>query len=190
MNPFHRFKTPDYSGAWFEFSGDRHSLRASIQTHIQEVLQDEEGRLEVRENGPYWIGTHSCFLSYSHTGSGTDGRALLVFSSTLPIGVDIEKNSRTFKEHPLAIASRFFHENESRALEAIHACSEVELSRAFLELWMKKEALGKLSRKGLIHTLSLEMASTPGVRFVPVPVAPSEFSGIICLPGSASHAQA
>jgi phosphopantetheinyl transferase len=181
MNPIHRFKTPDYSGAWFEFSGDRHSLRASIQSHLREALNDAEGRLEVREDGPHWVGSHSCFLSYSHTGSGTEGRALLLFSSTCPLGVDIEKNSRAFKEHPLAIAKRYFHPHEIRKLEALRESSEEALSRAFLELWMKKEAWGKLTRKGLIHTLQLEADSAPGFRFVPVPVAPTGFSGVACV---------
>jgi phosphopantetheinyl transferase len=95
--------------------------------------------------------------------------------------VDIEKNSRAFKEHPLAIAKRYFHPHEIRKLEALRKSSEEALSRAFLELWMKKEAWGKLTRKGLIHTLQLEADSAPGFRFVPVPVAPDGYSGVACV---------
>ena len=170
MNLLKSFETPHFIGAWFRFSGDRMQLRQEIQSFLQDALHDPSGKLEVRENGPHWIGQVQGHLSYSHT----EGAALLIFSREFELGVDLESASREVRDSPLKIAERYFHENEITILRSLEP-KPSELRAKFLELWLKKEAYGKLSRKGLQDAIHAEVSTLTGVIFEEIPVTPIGF---------------
>ena len=173
------FSTWHYQGAWFEFSGDRTALRSAIEAHLRQALQDPTGRLEVGESGPFWISAEKVHLSYSHT----SGWAVLVFSKLHEIGVDLESASRKMSESPLRIAERYFHEAEQATL-LVEKSNPDRLHEAFLDLWLKKEAYGKLTRKGLRDSIHLKIDSIPGVRFETIPVIPEGYRAQIAYPVS------
>ncbi len=141
-----RFVTPEYVGVWLPFS-ERHELRALIELRLREELGDLNGKLIVDERGPHWESELVSLmgLSYSHT----DDIAILCFSNTHEIGVDIESVDRKFSVEPAQIASRFFHPEEARALKSP---SEV------LVRWVQKEAYAKLTRDGLKSTLKTDFS--------------------------------
>jgi len=174
------FFTSCYEGAWFSFEGDRMALRKRIEEFLRE--QDPKGRLEVREDGPHWISTAPLYLSYSHT----EGAALLVWSRIRALGVDVEAASRKLQDSPLRIAERFFHEREIAELRAIaphqgDSGSLEALQEHFLRLWLKKEALGKLTRSGLRGSIGVEVAAEKNVTFEEAPLVPEGFRAIVAL---------
>ena len=170
------FSTSRYDGAWFSFSGDRMKLRLEIEAFLRIHLNDPSGLLEVVDTGPYWRGSVTHHLSYSHT----EGSALLVHSSTHPIGVDLEPVSRPTRRSPLEVAERYFHENEFQALAA-RKNSPALLHSEFLDLWLKKESYAKLTRKGLKIAIHLEVATLTDVGFERVPISPVGFRAVVAL---------
>jgi phosphopantetheinyl transferase len=170
------FSTPHYKGAWFSFTGDRMSLRSSIQTLLRTELSDPEGNLGVGDSGPEWKGTKAIDLSYSHSGRF----ALLVWTSTHRIGVDLEPMNRDYSHAPLELAKRFFHPNEFNSLSRNQG-SPPRLSQEFLDLWLKKEAYAKLTRHGLKDSIRIETSTIPSVRFEIVPVIPIGYDARVAL---------
>jgi hypothetical protein len=153
------FHAPAYDGFWLPYDGDRLAFRARIETLLRRELGDPGGRLEVRGDGPHWIGSQ-VFVSYSHS----ETRALVVYSRMGAIGVDIEREDRHFSQPPAEVARRFFHASE---------CVDVTDSSSFLNLWCRKEALAKQTRAGLRQWLSRPLAErSAGVVLEPVPVVP------------------
>jgi hypothetical protein len=170
------FHTPTYAGVWFPYSGDRMVLRGKIQDFLRSKLDDPSGQLQVGEQGPEWHGGKEIQLSYSHSGS----YALLVWTSTHRIGVDLETLKREYSHPPLELAKRFFHENEVQKLKTrIHSPSE--LASMFLDLWMKKEAFAKLTRHGLKRSIHVEVDSILDVSFEVVPVIPSGYDARVAI---------
>jgi 4'-phosphopantetheinyl transferase len=86
----------------------------------------------------------SLHFNVSHSGD----RAVLAFSHALELGVDIEK-ARDDVDH-VAISERFFSPAERRALEREPA---ERRSRAFFEIWTRKEAFVKARGGGLTIAL-------------------------------------
>jgi hypothetical protein len=143
-------------------------FRAAIERFLQRELKDPGGTLLVDELGPKWIGASTIELSYSHSGAF----AILVWSNTHKIGVDLETLTREYSHPLLELASRFFHENEVRILEKFRG-NPSTLSFRFLDLWLKKEAYAKLTRNGLKEAIHLEVDSISDVVFEVVPVTPA-----------------
>lgn len=159
MNAISEFKTPKYEGVWFSFDEDRQALRAAIQKFLQNRFPHLSAELKVDERGPHFGSLKG--LSYSHTGQV----ALLCFSETIELGVDVEAQNRVFSTDYRKLAQRFFHPNEAKAL----------LSReSFLTHWIRKEAYAKLSRDGLSTTVSLELSQTPAI-LTKIPVVPAGY---------------
>ncbi|MBS1958543.1 MAG: 4'-phosphopantetheinyl transferase superfamily protein [Bdellovibrionales bacterium] len=162
------FTTPTYSGVWLPFDGNRETLRARIQEHLRGAF-DAHGRLDVLANGPHWtpsaVGGTPLEISYSHSSSPAGGQALLIYSTTHRLGVDIERADRVLNGKPEAIAARYFH---ARDVESIRR--EPGL---FMTLWCKKEAYAKLDRGGLVGTFRVSLSPAPeGVSLQEIPVAP------------------
>jgi hypothetical protein len=153
------FRTTRYSAAWFPCGPDRNATRLLIQTALREALGDPDGRLEVDREGPHWRGNSDIGLSYAHDEDSVfavwtpDGR---------PVGVDLEPADRVPKRPVEELAARFFHEAESRTISRLSGRHRVS---AFLELWLKKEAVAKLTRKGLVHSLPLQLDALSGIEF-------------------------
>lgn len=153
------FSTPRYSGIYFP-SGARMENRKRIETILRETLGDPEGSLRVDESGPHWIGNREVALSYAHD----EDTVLLVWSTTEnAIGVDLEPEDRTPKRTPLELARRFFHPNETARLGNLPPANQ---SPAFRELWLEKEAMAKLTRRGLKHSLPLDLETQADVEFL------------------------
>ena len=115
--------------------------------------------LIVDHSGPRWAGSRKIGLSYAHD----EDTVFLVWSlNGRPIGVDLEPRNRCPKTPVTQLADRFFHESESLALHRIPEHRRVE---SFLELWLKKEALAKLTRKGLVYSLPLALAACEAIEF-------------------------
>ncbi len=144
--------------------------RRNLESHVQSVMSDPLGKLEVRGDGPHWLGKSPLHLSYSHS----ESRVLLVYSETTELGVDIEPKARKTQQDPMKIAERFFHENEIKALKSFAENSELQ-TRHFLELWTQKEAYGKLTRLGLKDSIHLEIASLSNVNFESLESPDSDF---------------
>ncbi len=145
------FRTCRYSGAWFPTGGDRTTTRLRVEATLREAISDPEGKLAVDRSGPRWVGTREIGLSYAHD---EDSVFLVWTPDGSPIGVDLEPEHRRPKHPVTEIASRFFHRSESDALGGLPESSQTE---AFLDLWLKKEAVAKLTRKGLVYSLPLNL---------------------------------
>jgi len=174
------FSAPEYEGVWLSFDGDRLAFRQKIETHLRIHLNDPKGQLDVTETGPYWKGSSRIELSYSHSHRW----GILVFSRSHRLGVDLEWSRRIFATSPLKIAQRFFHEREQ--LRLLKTGSEGQMDPlAFLDLWMKKEAYGKLTRKGLKDSIHLDTFSLTDVEFRALPMMPIDYDARIALmPGT------
>jgi phosphopantetheinyl transferase len=166
-----RFTTPHYSGAWFQFTGDRHELRKKIETHLRLTFQDDQGTLLVNDRGPFWQGSVAIELSYAHTHFKNQGAAVLVYSQTHRLGVDLERTDRLLEKSPHSIAERYFHPDERSSLS----------DEKFLNLWLKKEAYAKFTREGLKKTIHLKIESVTEVEFSDLPVIPTGYQAIIAL---------
>jgi phosphopantetheinyl transferase len=159
------FKTPEYQGVYFPFEGDRFKLRAQIAHHLKTALSDPSGELKVGDeknaDGPHWVSSQSKIdLSYSHT----EGLALLVYSHTHSLGVDLERTDRKVSQRVQALAERFLEPSEAKT---------VTTREQFLETWLKKEAYAKLTRLGLARTLKTSLQNLPTqIVFKKVPVIP------------------
>ena len=94
-------------------------------------------------------------FNLSHSGE----RALYAFSSSRPLGVDIE-----YLHHDLdhkSLSERFFSPAECAALDRLPDC---ERKRAFLVHWTRKEAVVKASGEGLSLPIDrLYVATPPGL---------------------------
>jgi len=141
------FETPEYSGAWFSFDGDRLKFRAGIEAFLRRELDDPEGVLHVDDRGPHWRGrVRLTGISYSHT----DEIAVLGYSRTHELGVDVESLYREFSQEPERLAERFFSENEALTLRG---------RSELLVRWIQKEAYAKLTREGLKETIRMDLSS-------------------------------
>jgi 4'-phosphopantetheinyl transferase len=76
-------------------------------------------------------------------------RLLVGFSSTSPVGVDLEPAGRR-AHRALGVARRYFSPAEADALEAL---SPADVDRAFLHTWACKEAVVKASGRGIANEL-------------------------------------
>ena len=170
------FSTPLYQGAWFSFSGDRFDLRGRIQEHLRIEFKDPEGFLRVENQGPEWHGSKKMNISYSHSGEF----ALLVWLTTHQIGVDLEKKGREYSHPPIQLAMRFFHPNETQRLQKKSGVP-ADLEASFLDLWLKKEAYGKLTRHGLKDSIHTEINTLTNVLFERVPLIPVGYDARVAI---------
>lgn len=92
---------------------------------------------------PFFREGKDCFFSASHSGS-----VCVVAFASCEVGLDVESTRRIgrFDE----IAGRFFHEEERDAMRM----TKSEKQRVFYEIWTRKEAVLKMSGKGLAGNLA------------------------------------
>jgi hypothetical protein len=141
-----RFITPEYEGLWWSYADDRMALRARIERFLREHLNDDEGKLVVDDRGPHWQGKVVLKgLSYSHT----QDVALICFSRTHELGVDVESLHREFQQEPRKLAARFFSPTE---VDGLKTHNEI------LTRWIQKEAYAKLTREGLKETIRVDLS--------------------------------
>ena len=113
-------------------------------------------RMRCDERGkPTLIDPEGLHFNLSHSG----GTALAAFSSA-PVGVDIERRGRS--RDFAAIARRFFLHDEAEAVLR----SDVDREEVFLRIWTAKEAIVKLSGKGLAEGLALARTTSDGRGFL------------------------
>jgi hypothetical protein len=153
------FSTPKYSGAWFPLDRALRDHRIKIEALLRDALPDPAGKLIVGSSGPEWAGSRTIGISYAHD---LDTLLLVWTMDGSPIGVDLESAARPLRTPAPALAERFFHPGETLTLKSLPPEKQGE---AFLELWLKKESLAKLTRKGLLHTLPQEVDRLSQVRF-------------------------
>jgi len=166
----------DFQGVWFEPSLTRAETRQWIESYLQKQLKDPSGKLEVEADGPHWIGSKSIYLSYSHT----RGAAILVYSETTALGVDAEPLDREMEPSALKIADRYFHANELKELSSYPEDSGI-LKLRFLELWVRKEAFGKLTRKGLKDSIHVDVDALNEASFIQAPKTPAGYLAVIAV---------
>lgn len=108
------------------------SVRAYLECENADVTvtRDEYGKPHITE--PQGI-----FVSVTHAES-----LLLVAVAEYEIGIDAESGGRTVR-NPSALARRYFCEDEIAFL------GEKPTTSAFVDMWVKKEALSKLLGKGV-----------------------------------------
>jgi hypothetical protein len=153
------FRTGAYCGAWIPREADRLTTRTRIEATLREVLCDPDGRLEVNASGPHWIGTRAIGLTYAHD----ENTVFLVWTPDgRPVGVDLEPADRQLKHSITALAERFFHSSEAATLARL---SEPERTEAFLDLWLRKEAVAKLTRRGLVYSLAINLDQLEEIEF-------------------------
>jgi len=93
------------------------------------------------ENGKPFLSGHPVHFNLSHS----DGQALIVFSTTGPVGVDLERHSRGAELTECMDA--FLHPAETHRLEATHNLAA--RPRALIRTWCAKEAYLKALGPGL-----------------------------------------
>jgi phosphopantetheinyl transferase len=74
----------------------------------------------------------------------TPGAAALLLSASVPVGIDIER----LRKAPLAVARKYFSEDEYRTVEGAP-----DPSAAFFRLWTRKESLAKLEGVGVLESM-------------------------------------
>lgn len=153
------FSTPKYSGAWVPLDRALRDHRIKIDALLRDALPDPAGKLIVGSSGPEWVGSRTIGISYAHD---LDTLLLVWTTDGSPIGVDLESAARPLRTPAPALAERFFHPEESARLSRL---PPPEQSAAFIDLWLKKEALAKLTRKGLTRTLAREVELISNVHF-------------------------
>ena len=119
----------------------RDTLAAYLRIHGSEValIDGPHGRPQLAP----WLD-QSIGFNWSHSGD----HALIAVARGIAPGVDLERlRPRT---RALAIAERFFSQEESAALAALPSG---ELALAFLELWTAKEAVTKAIGRGIAFGL-------------------------------------
>jgi phosphopantetheinyl transferase len=168
------FLTREYAGVWLPYSEDRAVFRTSVETYLQKKLDDESGKLSVLADGPHWTGAETLELSYAHT----PGAAILVYSKTHRLGVDVESKARSSNGDSLKLATRFFHADE---VEKLRDLDEDELQKRFIKLWVQKEAYAKLTRLGLSGTIGLALPTDNETKSHAIPVTPSGFIAWVML---------
>lgn len=89
--------------------------------------------------------TRDKYVSVTHTDVGAD-RIEFIAIGDLPIGIDAESDER---EVNINIAKRFFTKSEAEYIG--------NDKKRFLEVWRKKEALGKRDRIGFLRQSVLDM---------------------------------
>ena len=113
-------------------------------------------RLQCDEQGkPSFVEPHGLHFNLSHSG----GVAMAAFSAA-PVGLDIECRGRA--RDFAAIARRFFLPEEADAV--LHPGGDQE--DVFLRIWTAKEAIVKLSGKGLSGGLALARTTPDGRGFL------------------------
>jgi 4'-phosphopantetheinyl transferase len=91
---------------------------------------------------PVLVGPSPAELQFNL--SHSDWLAVIVVTSGIPIGVDVERTRDIGDAHQ--IAERFFAESER---EALRRAPDAEASRLFLKIWTRKEAYVKGIGRGL-----------------------------------------
>lgn len=148
-----------------------------------ELKRNQRGRPELNSathpNGPQFTSTH------------TDEWQLLALGNSFTPGVDIEPSLH--KRRIMAIAKRYFHENEFLSLQAI---AEADRQAKFIAMWTAKEAVVKAlgcGLSGMMDQLELVEAGATGIvedhrnngtwaiRWFPVVEG---YSGAIAVPGT------
>ena len=168
------FKVTEYSGVWLPYEQDRLKFRKSVEGYLRETLSDPSGNLEVRDDGPHWINGKKITLSYAHTPRA----AILVFSETHEIGVDVESSHRSLSTDVIRLARRFFHPSLLKQIEALPLESRVS---RFLELWVRLEAYAKMTRKGLSRTIGESLPETSTIHCKNLAIIPKGYLGVVYL---------
>ena len=105
------------------------------------------------ENGKPYFRELPFYFSLSHSGD-----YVFCVLSVEEVGADIQQHRRNFKAgNRRHLADRFFSEEERRALE-----DSEESEVLFYRLWARKEALGKLTGKGVAGILNVNLLPEEG----------------------------
>lgn len=105
------------------------------------------------KNGKPYFRDLPFYFSLSHSGD-----YVFCALSTEEIGADIQQHrKRPGRDQRRHLADRFFSEEEKRALEA-----SGESAALFYRLWARKEALGKLTGKGVAGILKVNLLPEDG----------------------------
>jgi 4'-phosphopantetheinyl transferase len=104
-------------------------------------------------HGKPLIDGSSAHINLSHAGN-----TVLIGISSLPVGVDVESETR--KTESLALSRRFYSPAEA---EWVSETGPAEARRRFVRLWVRKEALLKATGEGLLGGLDTVavLGSTP-----------------------------
>ncbi|MGN0394720.1 MAG: 4'-phosphopantetheinyl transferase family protein [Coprococcus sp.] len=101
-------------------------------------------RYSENEHGkPYMPDYKDIYFSISHS-----DYMVSVMLDDNPCGIDIE-HTRDFSQ---AVVKRIFNEHDKKLIENVMNYDKIEAQYIFTEIWTRKEAIGKLSGKGLDFT--------------------------------------
>ena len=117
--------------------------RGTLRLMLAHYLGGEPQAVRFRyqsQGKPSLVGDDQLYFNVSHT----DGLALLAFSRSRRLGVDVEKVKPDTEVEKLA--ERFFSERECRDLRQL---TGDELQAAFFRVWTRKEAYIKATGEGL-----------------------------------------
>lgn len=115
-----------------------HDVLRRLLCHYAQL---DDIQIERDPQGKPWLSNcPSLQFNISHSGTA----ALLAFAWEQPLGVDVEQGLRL--RAPLAVAQRFFHDDETAQLNALAATYQ---RTGFLSLWAGKEAILKALGQGL-----------------------------------------
>jgi 4'-phosphopantetheinyl transferase len=119
---------------------------------------------EETDNGrPYLPELPACWFSFAACRTGLLG----AWSSTHPVGVDLEDRTENVEASPLA--RRFFSAAEAKAVDD---AGDAERLQTFTRLWCLKEAALKSTGEGLAIGLdAFQFELTPRLRIVHAPAA-------------------
>lgn len=133
-----RFKNPALANAYISTRG---TLRQILAAHLN--TEPADLRFERSEHGKPYLPNSDVHFNLSHS----KDRLLIAVSNSGPIGVDVEFRKPNFNYN--AIAQRWFSPAENQ-----HLRTHENPSRAFFDLWTKKEAYVKALGQGIFHELN------------------------------------
>lgn len=103
--------------------------------------------LENEHGKPFLKDYKDIHFSVSHS-----DRIVAVILDEKPCGIDVEK----IKKYSQAVVNRIFCEQDKKLMEQAAERSYDEAAKLFAKIWTRKEAIGKLSGKGLDFTDELQ----------------------------------
>lgn len=103
--------------------------------------------MENEHGKPFLKDYTDIYFSISHSDS-----IVAVILDEKPCGIDVEKR----KPYSQAVVNRVFCENDKKLMEQAAGNHYDEAANLFAKIWTRKEAIGKLSGKGLDFTDELQ----------------------------------
>lgn len=131
-------------------------IRESLDKYTSgHFLAPYDGKIKRTRLGKPYLSNNALYIGVTHTDD-----VVICAIDTDNFGIDCECESRKVRK-PKALASKFFCENEEKYIE--NMCDG---HKAFLEIWVKKEAYSKFTGEGISSFKSFDVTTLSGFEYI------------------------